>query len=46
MITERKRLRRSIGMLFVQTEAAFIRIGWDCKYIGKLIAPFVEEVPE
>lgn len=44
MITELKRLNRSIGMLIVQIEATFIRIGWECAYLEKLIAPFLEEV--
>lgn len=43
MITELKRLSRNIGASLTQIEATFIRIGWDCKHVGKLIAPFLEE---
>ena len=44
MITELKRLNRNIGMLVVQAEAALICLGWECAYLEKLIAPFLEEV--
>lgn len=44
MITELKRLIRNMGASLTQIEATFIRIGWECAYLEKLIAPFLEEV--
>lgn len=44
MITELKRLSRNIDASLTQIEATFIRIGWECEHVGKLIAQFLEEV--